>query len=118
MTLGGAVGWPTALYGGYCFFNNAAVAAHHVATTTGAKVTVLDVDYHHGNGTQNAFYEDPTILFFSTHDWQAYPGDNGLAITQVIYDGIEGIVTGEYDDMEELQQELSEEVQDLLPSGS
>ncbi|MEL6420354.1 MAG: ABC transporter substrate-binding protein, partial [Pseudomonadota bacterium] len=50
--------------------------------------------------------------------WQAYPGDNGLAATQVIYDGIEGIVTGEFDDMEELQKELTEEVQDLLPSGS
>jgi multiple sugar transport system substrate-binding protein len=48
-------------------------------------------------------------------DWQAYPGENGLAITQVIYDGIEGIVTGDYDDMAELQAELVEEVQDLLP---
>ena len=47
-------------------------------------------------------------------EWQAYPGDNGLAATQVIYDGIEGIVTGEYDDMTELQEELTEEVQDLL----
>ncbi|MEM8841600.1 MAG: ABC transporter substrate-binding protein, partial [Pseudomonadota bacterium] len=50
-------------------------------------------------------------------DWQAYPGDNGLAITQVIYDGLEGIVTGEYDDMEELQQQISEEVSDLLPNS-
>lgn len=47
-------------------------------------------------------------------DWQAYPGDNGLAATQVIYDGLEGIVTREYDDMSELQEQLSEEVQDLL----
>ena len=47
----------SSLYGGYCFFNNAAVAAHHVAATTGTKVTVLDVDYHHGNGTQQIFYE-------------------------------------------------------------
>ena len=46
----------TDLYGGYCFFNNAAIAAHHVASTTGTKVTVLDVDYHHGNGTQQIFY--------------------------------------------------------------
>lgn len=36
---------PTSLYGGYCFFNNAAIAAHHVASTTGSKVTILDVDY-------------------------------------------------------------------------
>ena len=47
-------------------------------------------------------------------EWQAYPGDNGLAATQVIYDGLEGIVTGEYSDMTELQEELTEEVQDLL----
>lgn len=51
-------------------------------------------------------------------EWQAYPGDNGLAVTQVIYDGLEGIVTGEHDDMEALQEDLTEEVQDLLPSGS
>lgn len=47
-------------------------------------------------------------------DWQAYPGDNGLAATQVIYDGLEGIVTGEFDNMPKLQEELSEEVQELL----
>ncbi|WP_085907196.1 extracellular solute-binding protein [Kiloniella majae] len=51
-------------------------------------------------------------------EWQAYPGDNGLAATQVIYDAIEGIVTGEYEDMQELQKELSEEVQDLLPTAA
>jgi len=48
-------------------------------------------------------------------DWIAYPGDNGLAITQVIYDMIESIVTGESDDMAALQEEMVEEVTDLLP---
>ncbi|WP_128253718.1 ABC transporter substrate-binding protein [Falsirhodobacter deserti] len=48
-------------------------------------------------------------------EWQAYPGANGLAITQVIYDGLERLVTGEQPDMEELQQELVDEVADLLP---
>ena len=48
------------------------------------------------------------------HEWQAYPGDNGLAITQVIYDGIEGILVGDHEDMTELQSELTEEVEDLL----
>jgi len=47
-----------------------------------------------------------------------YPGDNVLAVTQIIYDGIESIVTGEQDDMEALQEELNEEVQDMLPLGS
>jgi acetoin utilization deacetylase AcuC-like enzyme len=58
---------PTALYGGYCFFNNAAVAAHHVASTTGSKVTVLDVDYHHGNGTQQIFYRRDDVQYVSLH---------------------------------------------------
>mgnify|MGYP002717094849 FL=1 len=48
-------------------------------------------------------------------EWQAYPGANGLAITQVIYDGLERLVTGEQPDMEELQQELVDEVAELLP---
>ena len=43
------------IYGGYCFFNNAAIVAEHLAASTGSKVTVLDVDYHHGNGTQQIF---------------------------------------------------------------
>ena len=48
-------------------------------------------------------------------EWIAYPGDKGLAITQVIYDGIESIVTGEADDMKVLQEELVEEVSSMLP---
>ena len=58
---------PRALYGGYCFFNNAAVAAHHVASTTGSRVTVLDVDYHHGNGTQQIFYDRDDVQYVSLH---------------------------------------------------
>ena len=54
-------------YGGYCFFNNAAIAAEHIATTTGSKVSVLDVDYHHGNGTQEIFYERGDVQYVSLH---------------------------------------------------
>ncbi len=63
------------LYGGYCFFNNAAIVAQHLATTTGGKVTVLDVDYHHGNGTQQIFYDRPDVQFVSLHGdpTRAYP---------------------------------------------
>ena len=70
-----------ALYGGYCFFNNAAVVAHHVASTTGTKVTVLDVDYHHGNGTQQIFYERDDVQFVSLHGdpARAYPYLTGFA---------------------------------------
>jgi acetoin utilization deacetylase AcuC-like enzyme len=44
-------------------------------------VLIIDWDYHHGNGTQNAFYDDPSVLFFSTHDWQAYPGTGDPSLT-------------------------------------
>jgi acetoin utilization deacetylase AcuC-like enzyme len=69
------------VYGGYCFFNNAAVVAHHVAATTGTKVTVLDVDYHHGNGTQQIFYERGDVQFVSLHGdpARAYPYLTGFA---------------------------------------
>jgi acetoin utilization deacetylase AcuC-like enzyme len=63
------------VYGGYCFFNNAAVVANHVATNTGGKVAVLDVDYHHGNGTQQIFYDRDDVQFVSLHGDpdRAYP---------------------------------------------
>lgn len=69
------------LYGGYCFFNNAAIAAHHVACTTGSKVTVLDVDYHHGNGTQEIFYSRDDVQYVSLHGdpTRAYPYTVGYA---------------------------------------
>ena len=62
-------------YGGYCFFNNAAVVAHHIASSTGGKVAVLDVDYHHGNGTQAIFYGRDDVQFVSLHGdpERAYP---------------------------------------------
>jgi acetoin utilization deacetylase AcuC-like enzyme len=64
-----------ALYGGYCFFNNAAIVAEHLASSTGSKVTVLDVDYHHGNGTQQIFYGRGDVQFVSLHGdpTRAYP---------------------------------------------
>ena len=69
------------LYGGYCFFNNAAIAAHHVASTTGTKVSVLDVDYHHGNGTQEIFYARDDVQYVSLHGdpTRAYPYTIGYA---------------------------------------
>jgi acetoin utilization deacetylase AcuC-like enzyme len=62
------------LYGGYCFFNNAAIVAERLAAD-GAKVAVLDVDYHHGNGTQQIFYDRDDVLFVSLHGdpRRAYP---------------------------------------------
>jgi acetoin utilization deacetylase AcuC-like enzyme len=60
------------LYGGFCYLNNAAIAARYLQQE-GVKVAVLDIDYHHGNGTQTIFYTDPAVLFCSLH---AHPDDD------------------------------------------
>jgi len=54
-------------FGGYCFINNAAVAAQHVLDKGFERVAVLDVDFHHGNGTQAIFYNRSDVLFLSLH---------------------------------------------------
>lgn len=56
-----------AYYGGYCFLNNAAIAAQWLRDTGAARVAVLDVDYHHGNGTQSIFYDRADVFFASLH---------------------------------------------------
>ncbi len=55
------------LYGGYCFINNAAVAAQRFLDNGAKKVAILDVDFHHGNGTQDIFYERGDVYFASLH---------------------------------------------------
>jgi acetoin utilization deacetylase AcuC-like enzyme len=55
------------LAGGYCYVNNAAVAAQAFRDHGAARVAILDVDYHHGNGTQRIFYERPDVLYVSIH---------------------------------------------------
>lgn len=66
---------------GFCFYSNAAIAARYAQRVHGfERVLIIDWDYHHGNATQNAFYDDPSVLFFSTHDWQAYPGTGDPAL--------------------------------------
>jgi len=60
---------------GFCLFNNVAVAARHARVERGLeRVAVVDFDVHHGNGTQSAFEEDPTLFYASSHQWPAYPG--------------------------------------------
>lgn len=68
-------------YGGYCFFNNAAIAAQEFREAGADRVAILDVDYHHGNGTQEMFYTRPDILTISIHadPRQEYPFFLGFA---------------------------------------
>jgi acetoin utilization deacetylase AcuC-like enzyme len=54
-------------HGGFCYLNNAAIAATALRRSTGQRVAILDIDYHHGNGTQEIFYADPEVLFCSLH---------------------------------------------------
>ncbi len=56
-----------AYYGGFCFLNNAAIAAQRLLDDGRSRVAILDVDYHHGNGTQDIFYERDDVLFVSLH---------------------------------------------------
>ena len=60
---------------GFCLFNNVAIATRYVQKKHGLKrVLIVDWDVHHGNGTQHSFEDDPSVLFFSTHQYPHYPG--------------------------------------------
>jgi acetoin utilization deacetylase AcuC-like enzyme len=64
---------------GFCFFNNAAIAARHAKAKHGAeRVAIVDFDVHHGNGTQAIFWDDPTVMYASTHQMPHYPGTGAL----------------------------------------
>ena len=59
---------------GFCLFNNIAITARYAQKQGYAKVFIVDFDVHHGNGTQDTFYDDDTVFYFSTHQALAYPG--------------------------------------------
>ena len=70
---------------GFCIFNNVAIAARYLQKAFGQKahgiqrVLIVDWDYHHGNGTQDTFYEEYSVFYFSTHHYGAYPGTGSAA---------------------------------------
>jgi len=64
---------------GFCIFNNVAIAARYLQKKHQAgKIMIVDWDLHHGNGTQHSFYDDPTVLYMSTHQFPYYPGTGSL----------------------------------------
>ncbi len=69
---------------GFCLFNNIAIMARYAILKHSLKrILIVDWDLHHGNGTQNAFYNDPRVLYFSTHQFPHYPGTGRLAETGI-----------------------------------
>ena len=64
---------------GFCLFNTIAIGAAYLKKQYGAKrILIVDWDVHHGNGTQDCFYEDPSVLFISTHQYPFYPGTGAI----------------------------------------
>ena len=67
---------------GFCFFNNAAIAARSAQAEHGAeRAAIIDFDVHHGNGTQDIFWADPSVLYASTHQMPLYPGTGAKSET-------------------------------------
>jgi multiple sugar transport system substrate-binding protein len=98
-------------------FCTSGVGAAAVAETTGymppnKAANDLLADFYKANPNKHTAVRQAGLL----REWIAYPGNNGLAITQLIYDKIETIVTGDSDDMKALQEEMVEEVQGMLPN--
>ena len=59
---------------GFCYFNNISIAARYLQQDGDKKITIVDLDVHHGNGTQGIFARDPTVLYISTHQMEVFPG--------------------------------------------
>jgi acetoin utilization deacetylase AcuC-like enzyme len=69
---------------GFCFFNHAAVAARHAQAVHGAeRIAIVDFDVHHGNGTQDIFYNDASVFYASTHQMPLFPGTGELSETGI-----------------------------------
>ena len=67
---------------GFCLLNNAAIAVRHAQRAYGAeRVAIIDFDVHHGNGSQDIFWNDPSVLYASSHEWPLYPGTGAASET-------------------------------------
>lgn len=63
---------------GFCLFNNIAIAAEHALIKFVERILIIDFDVHHGNGTQEVFYDRPEVMYISTHEYPFYPGTGGV----------------------------------------
>src|SRR6185369_14897419 len=63
---------------GFCLLNNVAVAAEAARRAGARRVAIVDIDVHHGNGTQAIFWRDPDVLYASLHQWPFYPGTGNI----------------------------------------
>jgi acetoin utilization deacetylase AcuC-like enzyme len=73
---------------GYCLFNNVAIAARYAQQVLGIdKIAIIDWDVHHGNGTQSIFFDDPSVLFVSIHEYPLFPPDSGWYSEDGVADG-------------------------------
>ena len=69
---------------GFCLFNNVAIAARYALSKFNLeRIAIVDFDVHHGNGTQETFYDDPRVLYISTHEFPLYPGTGGIEETGI-----------------------------------
>jgi acetoin utilization deacetylase AcuC-like enzyme len=85
------------IYGGYCFFNNAAVAAQALLDKGAERVALLDVDYHHGNGSQSIFYDRADVLYVSLHgDPSLFVMEGGYAVDEIGVNVV-NLLTGFFD---------------------
>ena len=66
---------------GFCIFNNIAITAKYIQKKGFKKIAIIDWDVHHGNGTENTFYDDDSVLFISTHQYPFYPGSGSESDT-------------------------------------
>ena len=71
---------------GFCYYNTIAIAARYAQQKYSFnKILIVDWDYHHGNATEAMFYDDPSVLYFSTHDQYAYPGTGDPSRKGILY---------------------------------